>query len=1606
MGGNPSILAPKLLSNTISLSSYIDILDSLNFEKVIQDSRFLKSLQCTNEKDGGEYVLVKLFVKPDAAANSSSSSDNNASNINNGNGNGNSIGNGTGGDYANGSLTDSGDVTVVNGTPEHNQEATTATTAATSTATRDKSDLKYWRHILDKQRSTLSRVPGVITFDKFIETERAAYLIRQYLNNNLYDRLSTRPFLEPVEKIWIIYQLLNILAKCHELGITHGDIKTENVLVTTWNSVYLTDFASYKPTYLPEDNPGEFFFYFDTSQRRNCYLAPERFLSKNLDANDPIQKNKLNDEVSARMDIFSLGCVIAELYLEGGSIFTLSQLFKYKNGTYYPNLQNVSNDNVKSLIKSMISLNPKDRKSATEYLQIFKNSIFPQIFYNFLGDYINGLIHITPPDFTAAGSLETNNKKEATVIKRLKECDYRIEKMYNEYDKIAQALELKYEVQNSNKEDHRNLNEVALFPVSFNLPGIPRNYVMKSTKNVDVSNNLPLLLLNIIISSLRNTYVASSRIKGIELLIALSERVHDEAKLDRCIPFLASLLDDECVEVRILALKSLTQIISMVDVITPLNALIFPEYIIPKIKIYLTKEYCLPYEKMFFAVLLPNLALNIIRFYELGQILKSNSLETMTNFELELENDANNLDIISSYSPSSPSSSSDISKQSLIEIIEMFTVLVLTGDENTKISLLSNIHILCAVIGKEKTNDIVLSHLITYLNDKSSALRLAFVKSIIGISIYVGTISLEQYILPLLVQSLSDPEEFIVIQVLQNFTELVKLGVIKKHDIWELTKNISKLILHPNEWIRQAAIIFIITVSQKLLLADVFCTLYPIIRPYLEYEVTEFGWDSLYPCAKRPIPRSVYNLAFTWCQHASNTAFWENNNKNAATAIKKNSANGTSSSSSITKSITGMLSKVTGEKNKKLPSPNAGSRTFSVSGGGAGTSSSAIQLTSEDKSWVKRLRASGLLENDLWKVYALKDHIKKASRSQSLKEKSEIVITEIQKLGAFPRNVFLDIVFKPLMERSGNTGNTELSDTHKIDDDNGGEKVLKSDNESVFSTVSQNNNFNVPVISDETGMLLFTLKKATPSILTNQENVYGELDSVNQSLLASSLNLSADNDNVAKRLDKPPVHPIITHSYNGNNEHVLKFLNNYDFITTLENFYEFGPSITLPLEDNLSNIIANKNKNSKSWPPKGTLVAHLLEHEGAINCLVTSPDYSYFVSGGEDGYLKIWDALRLERNVTSKSTLSINLKFPVKNVCFIQNRDCFAVSTKTNVKIYRVCRTAKDHYKIRKLVQIRSFKFQKTNEYATAMEFVVVENKPLLILITSLSQILAIDVRTMTVEYKLQNSLAYGVTTTFCADSRGTWIIVGTNKGYLTLWDLRFKLNLKSWKFTTGKPIKKLSSSFNTYKHSFFSLLSDNNGLSIYDISKGKIQEVYCINKNSKSDNNSKLIELNDDDEFDIEADDDNLLSMKTDSFLFDELEETIDLERINQDNIEAEDSDEYKMTSFTELKVSTSSHKKQLYLFSSKANTHRIMFWDIFHPDNSKMISQAKTASSNGGSRDNTKQKRHRSRLIFNEQKEAIRNHHDVITDMTLLCKPYFMIVSGDRNGVINVYK
>ncbi|XP_019458006.1 PREDICTED: phosphoinositide 3-kinase regulatory subunit 4 [Lupinus angustifolius] len=226
--------------------------------------------------------------------------------------------------------------------------------------------------------------PHLWPFQFWQETDKAAYLLRQYFFHNLHDRLSTRPFLSFVEKKWLAFQLLLAVKQCHDKGVCHGDIKCENVLITSSNWLYLADFASFKPTYIPYDDPSDFSFFFDTGGRRLCYLAPERFYEHGgemLVAQD--------SPLKPSMDIFAVGCVIAELFHEGQPLFELSQLLAYRRGQYDPSqhLEKIPDLGIRKMIQHMIQLEPESRFSAETYLREYAEVVFPTYFSPFLHDF-------------------------------------------------------------------------------------------------------------------------------------------------------------------------------------------------------------------------------------------------------------------------------------------------------------------------------------------------------------------------------------------------------------------------------------------------------------------------------------------------------------------------------------------------------------------------------------------------------------------------------------------------------------------------------------------------------------------------------------------------------------------------------------------------------------------------------------------------------------------------------------------------------------------------------------------------------------------------------------------------------------------------------------------------------------------------------------------------------------------------------------------------------------------------------------------------------------------------------------------------------------------
>jgi len=172
----------------------------------------------------------------------------------------------------------------------------------------------------------LEKHPNVLPYDRIFNVGKKAILgVRQFVSHNLKEKLHRIPKLAMMEKKWLVFQLLCAISQVHAVGMVHGDIKPSNILTTSFNHLMLADQVPFKPTFIGQDDLKTYNLYFgelDNNQR--CYIAPERFTA-NVQPDNQFD----NTLLEPAMDVFSAGCVIAEIFMDrkdGRALFDLAQL--------------------------------------------------------------------------------------------------------------------------------------------------------------------------------------------------------------------------------------------------------------------------------------------------------------------------------------------------------------------------------------------------------------------------------------------------------------------------------------------------------------------------------------------------------------------------------------------------------------------------------------------------------------------------------------------------------------------------------------------------------------------------------------------------------------------------------------------------------------------------------------------------------------------------------------------------------------------------------------------------------------------------------------------------------------------------------------------------------------------------------------------------------------------------------------------------------------------------------------------------------------------------------------------------------------------------------
>ena len=201
---------------------------------------------------------------------------------------------------------------------------------------------------------------------------------------------------------------------------------------------------------------------------------------------------------------------------------------------------------------------------------------------------------------------------------------------------------------------------------------------------------------------------------------------------------------------------------------------------------------------------------------------------------------------------------------SLQEQVSKVVVSLVTDPSSTacvKRALLADITRLCVFMARQNTNDLLLPLLITFLNDRETALRVAFFESISGVCVFVGQASLQAFVMPCILQSLTDVEEAVVAAALASLCRLAEVSLHTRSSLIDIAGKIAPLLTHPSSWVRHGALGFFQSVGNHFSPSETYCLIRPILRPFLARPFLSLDSDHLAAALHPPVSRLAFDQA-------------------------------------------------------------------------------------------------------------------------------------------------------------------------------------------------------------------------------------------------------------------------------------------------------------------------------------------------------------------------------------------------------------------------------------------------------------------------------------------------------------------------------------------------------------------------------------------------------------------------------------------------------------------------------------------------------------------------------------------------------------------------
>lgn len=216
------------------------------------------------------------------------------------------------------------------------------------------------------------------------------------------------------------------------------------------------------------------------------------------------------------------------------------------------------------------------------------------------------------------------------------------------------------------------------------------------------------------------------------------------------------------------------------------------------------------------------------------------------------------------------------------------------------------------------------------------------------------------------------------------------------------------------------------------------------------------------------------------------------------------------------------------------------------------------------------------------------------------------------------------------------------------------------------------------------------------------------------------------------------------------------------------------------------------------WRPRGVLVAHLQEHRSAVNDIAISTDHSFFVSASDDSTVKVWDCRKLEKDISFRSRLTYSLEGS-QALCITMlpaSAQVLVGAGDGTIHMFSVDYVSRGlGAVVEKYSGIADVKKRSVGEGAVLNLLNYAGDNDLRQMVMYSTQNYGIhlwDTRASSNAWNSKINAEEGYISSLLTDPCGNWFVSGSSRGMLTLWDLRFCLPVNTWQYSPVCPIEKM----------------------------------------------------------------------------------------------------------------------------------------------------------------------------------------------------------------------